>query len=65
MNDEARTNIGTPAPASESPAPEELRAQYVRTRDERGTTDEAHAAKTDNKARATPKAAALKRQAAE
>ncbi|AYV31870.1 hypothetical protein EES41_34545 [Streptomyces sp. ADI95-16] len=65
MNDEARTNIGTPAPASESPAPEELRAQIERTRDELGKTVEALAAKTDIKARAKQKAAAVKEQAAE
>ncbi|MFI5672840.1 DUF3618 domain-containing protein [Streptomyces sp. NPDC051704] len=63
MNDDARTNIGTPAPGTPDSA--ELRDQIERTRDELGQTVEALAAKADIKAQAKKKAAAVKGQAAE
>ncbi|MFK0238825.1 DUF3618 domain-containing protein [Streptomyces vinaceus] len=65
MNDEARTNIGTPAPTSGGSDPAELREQVERTRDELGRTVEALAAKADIKAQAKEKAATVKDQAAE
>ncbi|MFJ4862319.1 MULTISPECIES: DUF3618 domain-containing protein [unclassified Streptomyces] len=65
MNDDARTNIGTPAPDPADPGSAELRAQVERTRDELGQTVEALAAKADIKAQAKEKTAAFKGQAAE
>ncbi|WP_405785818.1 DUF3618 domain-containing protein [Streptomyces sp. NBC_01367] len=65
MNDDARTNIGTPAPTPASPGSAELRDQVERTRDELGQTVEALAAKADIKAQAKEKTAAVKGQAAE
>ncbi|MFE9928615.1 DUF3618 domain-containing protein [Streptomyces sp. NPDC005533] len=65
MNDDARTNIGTPAPTPAGPGSAELREQVERTRDELGQTVEALAAKADVKAQAKEKAAAVKDQAAE
>ncbi|MEV0989580.1 DUF3618 domain-containing protein [Streptomyces sp. NPDC049949] len=65
MNDDARTNIGTPAPTPGGPDSAELREQVERTRDELGKTVEALAAKADVKAQVKEKAAAVKDQAAE
>ncbi|MEU9160487.1 DUF3618 domain-containing protein [Streptomyces sp. NPDC048424] len=65
MNDEARTNIGTPAPTPAGTGSAELHDQVERTRDELGRTVEALAAKADIKAQAKEKAAAVKGQAAE
>ncbi|WP_374777402.1 DUF3618 domain-containing protein [Streptomyces sp. NBC_01310] len=65
MNDDARINIGTPAPTPAGPGSAELRDQVERTRDELGRTVEALAAKTDIKAQAKEKTAAVKGQAAE
>ncbi|MFF7295517.1 DUF3618 domain-containing protein [Streptomyces sp. NPDC008265] len=63
MNDDARTNIGTPDPGI--PVSAELRDQVERTRDELGKTVEALAAKADIKAQAKEKTAAVRDQAAE
>ncbi|MFJ6755386.1 DUF3618 domain-containing protein [Streptomyces sp. NPDC091273] len=65
MNDDARTNIGTPAPTPGGPGSAELRDQVERTRDELGQTVEALAAKADIKAQAKEKKAAVVGQAAE
>ncbi|KMO96846.1 DUF3618 domain-containing protein [Streptomyces roseus] len=64
MNDDARTNIGTPAPAPTpgDPGSAELRDQVERTRDELGKTVEALAAKADVKAQAKEKAALVSDQ---
>ncbi|MFJ6501437.1 DUF3618 domain-containing protein [Streptomyces virginiae] len=62
MNDDARTNIGTPAPTPAGPGPLELRDQVERTRDELGRTVEALAAKADIKAQAKEKAALVTEQ---
>ncbi|MFF4449784.1 DUF3618 domain-containing protein [Streptomyces sp. NPDC001502] len=65
MNDDARTNIGTPAPTPAGPGSAELRDQVERTRDELGqTVEEALAAKADIKAPAKEKTAAVKSRAA-
>ncbi|MFF0216026.1 DUF3618 domain-containing protein [Streptomyces vinaceus] len=64
MNDDARTNIGTPDPAPGDRSPDELRDQVERTRDELGKTVEALAAKADIKAQAKQKAAHVKDRAA-
>ncbi|MGW1248414.1 DUF3618 domain-containing protein [Streptomyces sp. NPDC002535] len=65
MNDDARTNIGTPAPTPADLGSAELRDQVERTRHELGQTVEALAAKADIKDQAKKKTAALKGQAAE
>ncbi|MFJ3831208.1 DUF3618 domain-containing protein [Streptomyces sp. NPDC090046] len=65
MNDDARTNIGTPAPTPDGPGSADLRDQVERTRDELGRTVEALAAKADIKAQAKEKTAAVKGQAVE
>ncbi|MYV78456.1 DUF3618 domain-containing protein [Streptomyces sp. SID1046] len=62
MNDDARTNIGTPAPTPAGPGSAELRDQVERTRDELGRTVEALAAKADIKAQAKEKAALVTEQ---
>ncbi|MER7124056.1 DUF3618 domain-containing protein [Streptomyces goshikiensis] len=56
MNDDARTNIGTPAPSPGTSGSAELREQVERTRDELGQTVEGLAAKTDIKSQAAEKA---------
>lgn len=65
MNDDARTNIGTPTPSPGTTGAAELREQIERTRDELGQIVEALAAKADIKAQAKEKTAAIKGQAAE
>ncbi|MEV7559354.1 DUF3618 domain-containing protein [Streptomyces sp. NPDC089795] len=65
MNDEARTNIGTPSPTPGSSDSADLRDQIEQTRDELGRTVEALAAKADLKARAKEKTTAVKDEAAE
>ncbi|MGW3324820.1 DUF3618 domain-containing protein [Streptomyces virginiae] len=65
MNDDARTDIGTPAPTPAGPGSAELRAPIERTRDELGRTVEALAAKADIKAQVKEKTAAVQGQAAE
>ncbi|WP_369142589.1 DUF3618 domain-containing protein [Streptomyces sp. R44] len=65
MNDDPRTDIGTPAPTPVGPSSAELRDQVERTRDELGKTVEALAAKADIKAQAKERTVAIKDQAAE